>query len=266
MQPGNILFSDGSSAPPYTVRKSKRAKRIILRMLPGKGLEVVVPWTADTACVPDVIRRFQGWIAKAQARAACAAPPAPCPRLPFSFPIRGGAEHILVQTHSGAGTERMNVTTPLPATQDASTRVLVFPAALSAALPGGESQELSAAGLTWLREWVREEARALCSAQLFSLAAEYGFRFSGVRMGFQRTRWGSCSARGNINLHAGLLFLPPPLMRYILLHELCHTRELNHSPRFWKELFRVDPEALRHDKAMRRAWKYIPAWLMAKVA
>lgn len=262
MQSGNIPFPDGSSPPPYTVRRSGRAKRIILRMLPGKGLEVVVPVRADVACVPDVLRRYQGWIAKAQARVACAAPPAPCPRLPFSFSIKGGAEEIRVRAHGETCAERMNFTTALPATQDSGVRVVVFPASLSAAMRGGAGQELTPAALVWLREWVREEARLLCGAQLSSLAAEHGFRFSGLRMGFQRTRWGSCSARGNINLNAGLLFLPPPLTRYILLHELCHTRELNHSARFWKEMFKVEPDALRHDKAMRRAWKHVPAWLI----
>lgn len=85
-----------------------------------------------------------------------------------------------------------------------------------------------------------------------------------MRVRFQRTRWGSCSAKGSINLNAALLFLPERLVRYILLHELCHTRELNHSPAFWKLVFAADPDALAKDKAMRGAWKYVPDWLYAQ--
>ena len=96
---------------------------------------------------------------------------------------------------------------------------------------------------------------------LEALANEHGFAYSGLGIRFQRSRWGSCSAKGNISLNACLIFLPERLTRHILLHELCHTRQLNHSPEFWKQLFAVAPDALAHDKAMRHAWRHVPAWV-----
>ena len=112
-----------------------------------------------------------------------------------------------------------------------------------------------------LREWVREEARVYLGGLLDSLAREHGFSYASLSIRFQRGRWGSCSARGGISLNACLLFLPERLARHILLHELCHTRQLNHSRAFWKQLFAVDPNALAHDKAIRHAWRHVPAWI-----
>lgn len=64
----------------------------------------------------------------------------------------------------------------------------------------------------------------------------------------QKTRWGSCSRRSNLNFNFRLLFLPPELADYIIVHELCHLREMNHSPRFWALVSKTLP----HHKAMRR--------------
>jgi hypothetical protein len=77
----------------------------------------------------------------------------------------------------------------------------------------------------------------------------------------QRTRWGSCSGRGTISLNWHLLFLTPEQVRYVLLHELCHTVELNHSPRFWRLLQQHQPDSEVLRQVMRRAWQDLPAWL-----
>ncbi len=72
--------------------------------------------------------------------------------------------------------------------------------------------------------------------RLHQLAQRYGFTFGRVSMRNQRTRWGSCSVKGNISLNIKLVALPPELRDYVILHELAHTRIHNHSKRFWKEL------------------------------
>jgi predicted metal-dependent hydrolase len=73
-------------------------------------------------------------------------------------------------------------------------------------------------------------------ARLHQLARRYGFTFSKASVRNQRTRWGSCSAKGNVSLNIKLVALPPDLSDYVLLHELVHTRIHNHGMRFWKEL------------------------------
>ena len=71
---------------------------------------------------------------------------------------------------------------------------------------------------------------------LQTLADQYHFIYRKVRIKAVKSRWGSCSTAGSINLSCYLLLLPPHLMDYVLLHELCHTKEMNHGPKFWELL------------------------------
>ncbi len=82
-------------------------------------------------------------------------------------------------------------------------------------------------------------ARKQLVARLEELARRHGFVYNRVFVRRQKTRWGSCSARRNISLNINIVRLPPDLMDYILLHELMHTRILDHSPRFWAELGKI---------------------------
>ena len=70
-----------------------------------------------------------------------------------------------------------------------------------------------------------------------------------VRLSSARTRWGSCSARGNLNFHWKLILMPPEVLDYVVVHELAHRREMNHSPRFWAIVEKVLP-----DYKERRRW------------
>jgi predicted metal-dependent hydrolase len=85
----------------------------------------------------------------------------------------------------------------------------------------------------------RTEARRLLIGRLAELAARHGFQYNKVFIKSQRTLWGSCSARNNINLNIHLLRLPEELRDYVLVHELVHTRHKNHSRAFWRELDRI---------------------------
>lgn len=82
----------------------------------------------------------------------------------------------------------------------------------------------------------KTEAKRKIIRRLHQLAQRYAFTFNKVSIRNQRTRWGSCSAKGNISLNIKLVALPPDLSDYVLLHELAHTRIHNHGKRFWKKL------------------------------
>lgn len=89
----------------------------------------------------------------------------------------------------------------------------------------------------WLRhvivEVMRRRAKEVLPQRLAALASAHQLKYNQVRVNASIGRWGSCSASGNINLSLYLVLLPIHLIDYVLLHELSHTREMNHGPRFW---------------------------------
>ena len=95
------------------------------------------------------------------------------------------------------------------------------------------------------------EAKKYLVERLDELCKRNGFKYNRVFLKNQKTRWGSCSDKNNINLNVNLLNLPDDLIDYVILHELVHTRIKDHSHRFWEELskFVEDPKNL--DKKLR---------------
>lgn len=77
----------------------------------------------------------------------------------------------------------------------------------------------------------------------------------------QPTRWASGSARRNLALNTKLLFVAPELMRYAMMHELCHTVHMNHGRGFWRLLACHEPQYRVLDQGLREAWKVVPPWL-----
>ncbi len=84
-----------------------------------------------------------------------------------------------------------------------------------------------------ISHFLRMDAKSILPEKTLYLAQTYGFVFKDVKIQSSKSRWGSCSAEKNINLSLYLLLLPEHLIDYVILHELCHTIELNHSSKFW---------------------------------
>ena len=98
----------------------------------------------------------------------------------------------------------------------------------------------------------REMARRQLVGRLAELARQHGFEYNRVFIRNQKTRWGSCSAKNNINLNLNLVRLPHELIDYILLHELVHTRVKNHGRQFWDELNTLMDNAKGIDRQLNR--------------
>ena len=85
-------------------------------------------------------------------------------------------------------------------------------------------------------------ARELARERLMFFAAAYGLSFRSVTIRNQKTRWGSCSKKGNMSFSYRVALLPPRYADYIIVHELCHLKEMNHSRRFWDLVARTVPD------------------------
>lgn len=97
-----------------------------------------------------------------------------------------------------------------------------------------------------------EKAKLYLPQRLFDLARNNGFIYKGLTIRNSKTRWGSCSSKKNINLSIYMMILPPHLIDYVILHELCHTIHMNHSPEFWALL---DKYTGNKAKALRQEMK-----------
>jgi predicted metal-dependent hydrolase len=99
--------------------------------------------------------------------------------------------------------------------------------------------------------WLKKKARQKFTQMLETLAEEHGFHYQKISIRAQKTRWGSCSSGKNISLNCKLLFMPEAVVKYVMVHELCHTIEMNHSSRFWSLVEDCDSAYLENRKELK---------------
>jgi len=98
----------------------------------------------------------------------------------------------------------------------------------------------------------KRTARDEVARRLEHFTKFYGFSYRRLSIRNQKSRWGSCSRRGDISINYRILFLPPHLADYILVHEICHLQELNHSKRFWELVGKASPDYRERRKELRK--------------
>lgn len=104
---------------------------------------------------------------------------------------------------------------------------------------------------------LRKEAKSYLPRRLSFLAEEHGFSFARSKITHSSSRWGSCSSSGTISLNVGMMNLPFELIDYVIIHELCHTRHMNHSTKFWDEVSKFDPHYKMHRNELKKYSPYI---------
>jgi len=237
------LFDTRSADDRWTVRVSGRARRLSVRVYPGGRVEVVVPPGASPAAVQKFIGTHRQWIQRRVQDLSTAA--AVDESRPASIKLPAIGRHYAVEyEHAGEDSASVRV---------AGENMIV--------VSGPLHNDRATAAL--LRGWLAELAHQQLGAQLTKVAEECGFRYARAQVRRQRIRWGSCSASGTISLNVCLLFLRPQVVRYLLVHELCHTRHMNHSARFWALVESFEPDYRALDQELLRGWQSVPGWMFS---
>lgn len=233
VEPGHV--------PGFSVRRSTRAKRLTIKVYPGGRVEVVVPGRVRPAEVQAFVRENADWIR--DARRALASDPPDAPGLPETVRLTAIGREVDIHYRNVPG--RVAVTW-----RHEDSRLV---------LTGRVTNE--ALCVTALKRWLAEVARREFEPSLGSLARAMHTPYSRVQVRAQRTCWGSRSSTGTISLNLCLLFLDPDVVRYLMIHELCHGRHMNHSKRFWKLVGSYEPDWRRLDRELTEGWRRVPGWL-----
>jgi len=230
------------SEVPIEFRISKRAQRLRIDVTAREGVVVVVPRGTPQAEVDRFVASRQAWIGRARNRVAAhaAAHAAPDPAfVPEQLALRALDRTLTVDSIEAAQRRIRRVGDRLRLEGMASP---------------ADSRDA-------LAQWLKRETRRRLVPRLETLARQNALVYERAAVRGQRTRWASCSGRGTISLNFRLLFLPADLVDHVLLHELAHTRHLNHSQRFWRLLARLDPDWRGHHARLRDARQWVPAWV-----
>jgi len=119
----------------------------------------------------------------------------------------------------------------------------------------GNNLKVNAGSSTTLHQvvanWYKQQAERLFKKRVEEIAGELGIKCGQVTVRKARTRWGSCSRKRNLSLNWKLVMAPPPIIDYVIIHELLHIKEMNHSPRFWKLVDEVCPGWREHRRWLR---------------
>ena len=222
----------------YTVRESKRAKRVLVTVSPTSHVEVVVPIGYRFKGLTELIEGHSDWIVKQRKQFRTVNRSLK----PETIDLKAmGQEWSVRYLNRDANHLSIQESPSLSLTLDGDVDDLVQ---VNRALNG----------------WVRRKAQIILGEWLEILSNELSIPFSRLTVRRQRTRWGSCSQANNISLNQNLLFLPRSITRYVLVHELCHIKQTNHGPNFWA----LVEQRVKNSRSMgikiRKAGNLVPDW------
>ena len=201
-----------------TLCRRLRMRRIVLSVLRDGSLRVSYPFGVSSARALDFAESRAEWIGKARERQLSRTS-----GISYTDGMRTRAHTLRIVPANG---KRISV-------RITDTEAIVSHPAASPA------EEIKKAAQRAYTEALRAEATAFLPQRLSLLARQHGFEYGKVRIKALRSKWGSCTANGDINLSLYLMTLPDNLVDFVLLHELCHTVHHNHSARFHDLLDRL---------------------------
>lgn len=233
----------------YRIRRSTRAKRLRVSVSPLGVVEVVAPRSVSSNDVQDFVQAHDSWITRKKSEIDCMRDKELNDLRPGYVNLPAVSEHWKLSYLQGSPMLEMvtnSRSTANPVTKDKNLRLFCR-----------QDNEVS----QLLKGWLTSRAKATLLPWLQRTSDETGMSFRNAGIRGQKSRWASCSSKKNISLNRCMLFLEAEQVRYLMVHELCHTREMNHSPRFWKLVERFCPDYRLHEKAINACCYRLPRWV-----
>lgn len=238
--------SSGAAPLEYELRVSRRARRLSLRVLHGRGLVVTIPQRYPRRDVAAVVESHREWALQALADLDARTPDIYRQWPPQRLELAAMGIRVLVVFDRNADASEAPLETSIDKEQ-----VLVL------TCDAGDRPAVASEIARWLKPLAKEHLSALVRR----FADQHGLSFRRITIRGQRSLWGSCSSTGTLSLNYKLLFLRPELVEYVVLHELAHTRHMDHSPAFWASLEAMLPKARVIDAKLNDAGQRVPPWL-----
>ncbi|MEE9332877.1 MAG: YgjP-like metallopeptidase domain-containing protein [Granulosicoccaceae bacterium] len=228
---------------PFSIKVSVRARQVYLRAVPGRGLVVTIPKRFPKREVPAIVESQRNWVEQALAELDAQVPEQFRHWPPRSLPLLACDSTIVVEYLIPQGDYIQG------RWQNESTLLI-------------EADQSDKEAVAWCVACaLKDRARQILGPWLARLAVDHGFSYKRLMVRGQRSVWGSYSSSGTLSLNYKLLFLSPQLVNYVLLHELAHTKHLDHSAAFWNLLDQQIPGARGIDRQLRTAGNLVPPWL-----
>ena len=212
----------------YAVKRSSRAKHARLEVRVETGLTVVIPSSYNINDIPDLLRKKGRWILDKLAKYASGQPITKGKELKSGYFIPYLGRHLKVVTRYDPGT--------VNCVKLENNRLLVD--------LNSRNGRLNLV-LEW---WYRQQAEKLIKERADELCPRLGVAYNRLTVRGAKTRWGSCSQKGNLNFNWKLMMAPEPVIDYVIIHELAHLKEMNHSKNFWKLVAEHCPKWRTHRK------------------
>lgn len=235
----NNLNNDIPWPPPYHLKKHKRAKSVKLRASQSKGLVVTIPNRFSLKHLPEILETHKEWILK---HLSIIEPK----KIEFTPPTEINLLSInRIYKIFYVATEKKLMLLERP-----NQEIILI---------GKINDNIACKKL--LLNFIKLLAKKYLPEKLYLISQAIKLPYSQSTVRSQNTLWGSCTRDKNISLNYKLIFLPPHLMNHIFIHELCHTKYMNHSEKFWNLVASFDPDWRENRKSMRQADALIPEWI-----
>lgn len=240
-------LADGTVAK-CSIRVSPKARYARIRVSAADDVEVVLPRGFARSRVGEFLVEKSGWLNRTIARMR-----EETRRIEEEHPHHGEVVPSVLELRS------MGAVLPLRYRRSGVGGVRVIESSSGLVVSGGIGAERPVKDA--LKRWLARTAREELVPRLDELSSTHGLPYARAAIRGQKSRWGSCSAAKTISLNYKLLFLPPALVSYVMVHELCHTRHLNHGKGFYRLLCSLEPDFKRLEAGLKASFKFVPMWV-----